>query len=116
MQLSKNIRPALTGQKLFRREHWRASRRSHSQPMFQSAIAKATADNLPSLLRGERRLVGAIGFEPMTLRLSSACSNQLSYAPASAKASAGKPTGYTGSFAIARAASNGKWSRRGSNS
>ncbi len=26
-------------------------------------------------------LVGAIGFEPMTLRLSSACSNQLSYAP-----------------------------------
>jgi hypothetical protein len=49
--------------------------------MFQSAIAKATAHNLPSLLRGERRLVGAIGFEPMTLRLSSACSNQLSYAP-----------------------------------
>ena len=28
-----------------------------------------------------RKLVGAIGFEPMTLRLSSACSNQLSYAP-----------------------------------
>ena len=27
------------------------------------------------------KLVGAIGFEPMTLRLSSACSNQLSYAP-----------------------------------
>ena len=25
--------------------------------------------------------MGAIGFEPMTLRLSSACSNQLSYAP-----------------------------------
>ena len=27
------------------------------------------------------QMVGAIGFEPMTLRLSSACSNQLSYAP-----------------------------------
>ena len=27
-------------------------------------------------------LVGLIGFEPMTLRLSSACSNQLSYRPA----------------------------------
>ena len=35
-----------------------------------------------SPLRCKQRLVGAIGFEPMTLRLSSACSNQLSYAPA----------------------------------
>jgi hypothetical protein len=28
-----------------------------------------------------KKLVGAGGFEPPTLRLSSACSNQLSYAP-----------------------------------
>src|SRR5437870_298595 len=34
-----------------------------------------------SPLRCEQRLVGAGGFEPPTLRLSSACSNQLSYAP-----------------------------------
>ena len=29
------------------------------------------------------RMVGLTGFEPVTLRLSSACSNQLSYRPAS---------------------------------
>ena len=44
--------------------------------------------------------MGAGGFEPPTLRLSSACSNQLSYAPALAKTSAGKPTSLTGSFAV----------------
>ncbi len=32
-------------------------------------------------LRCERRLVGVTGLEPVTLRLSSACSNQLSYTP-----------------------------------
>ena len=30
------------------------------------------------------RVVGVTGFEPVTLRLSSACSNQLSYTPLSA--------------------------------
>jgi hypothetical protein len=30
------------------------------------------------------QMVGVTGFEPVTLRLSSACSNQLSYTPASA--------------------------------
>ena len=34
-----------------------------------------------SPLRFERRLVGVTGVEPVTLRLSSACSNQLSYTP-----------------------------------
>ena len=29
----------------------------------------------------ERKMVGVTGFEPVTLRLSSACSNQLSYTP-----------------------------------
>ena len=31
--------------------------------------------------RRDRSLVGLKGFEPLTLRLSSACSNQLSYRP-----------------------------------
>ena len=32
-----------------------------------------------------KQVVGVTGFEPVTLRLSSACSNQLSYTPAGAK-------------------------------
>ena len=54
----------------------------------------------------------------MTLRLSSACSNQLSYAPASAEASAGKPIGWAGSFAAVPNPfrDEGEWSRRESNS
>ena len=32
-------------------------------------------------LKGASKLVGVTGFEPVTLRLSSACSNQLSYTP-----------------------------------
>ena len=39
-----------------------------------------------SQLRFERRLVGVTGVEPVTLRLSSACSNQLSYTPYAAVA------------------------------
>ncbi len=35
--------------------------------------------------------MGLTGLEPVTLRLSSACSNQLSYRPDYAKASSGKP-------------------------
>ena len=31
-----------------------------------------------------REMVGVTGFEPVTLRLSSACSNQLSYTPSAA--------------------------------
>ena len=34
-------------------------------------------------------MVGVTGFEPVTLRLSSACSNQLSYTPARRKSRAG---------------------------
>ena len=40
----------------------------------------------------ERKMVGVTGFEPVTLRLSSACSNQLSYTPAVApRVMAGRP-------------------------
>ena len=43
--------------------------------------------------RCARKLVGVTGVEPVTLRLSSACSNQLSYTPAVAlRAKAGRPT------------------------
>jgi hypothetical protein len=38
-------------------------------------------------------VVGLTGLEPVTLRLSSACSNQLSYRPAFVKATAGTPAG-----------------------
>ena len=53
--------------------------------------AKLSADSLRLSdglfgLSAPVKLVGAIGFEPMTLRLSSACSNQLSYAPNRARA------------------------------
>jgi len=34
-----------------------------------------------SLRREKNYMVGVTGFEPVTLRLSSACSNQLSYTP-----------------------------------
>ena len=34
-----------------------------------------------SLDKPEKCMVGLTGFEPVTLRLSSACSNQLSYRP-----------------------------------
>ena len=36
-----------------------------------------------------KQVVGVTGFEPVTLRLSSACSNQLSYTPARRKSIAG---------------------------
>jgi hypothetical protein len=42
-------------------------------------------DNLPRAIRTgkiTRQVVGVTGVEPVTLRLSSACSNQLSYTPA----------------------------------
>src|SRR5437870_7754835 len=41
----------------------------------------ASARRLSPPPRLERRLVGVTGLEPVTLRLSSACSNQLSYTP-----------------------------------
>ena len=40
---------------------------------------------------GERRMVGLTRFELVTPRLSSVCSNQLSYRPDFAKAASGKP-------------------------
>ena len=46
----------------------------------------------PSLQAKQLQVVGVTGFEPVTLRLSSACSNQLSYTPAVAlRAMAGRP-------------------------
>ncbi len=39
-------------------------------------------DSRQARLPPAARLVGVTGFEPVTLRLSSACSNQLSYTPA----------------------------------
>ena len=46
----------------------------------------------PSLQAKCLQVVGVTGFEPVTLRLSSACSNQLSYTPAFAlRARAGRP-------------------------
>jgi hypothetical protein len=45
----------------------------------QRLRAKQPAFALAS--RSARRLVGVTGVEPVTLRLSSACSNQLSYTP-----------------------------------
>ena len=42
----------------------------------------------PKILRG---MVGVAGLEPATLRLSSACSNQLSYTPGPVLASPGAP-------------------------
>ena len=95
MQLSKNCRSFnATGKILFRE----AGVPSRSSPRYvyarlRPAVRDYGAAAFRSPLRCERRLVGAGGFEPPTLRLSSACSNQLSYAPAFAKASAGKPTG-----------------------
>lgn len=41
----------------------------------------AEASRLSPDLSGRRRMVGPDGFEPSTPRLSSACSNQLSYEP-----------------------------------
>jgi hypothetical protein len=49
------------------------------QPGFALCAAPRQPFALP--LRFGRRLVGVTGFEPVTLRLSSACSNQLSYTP-----------------------------------
>ena len=46
------------------------------------------ADDAEVALSG---LVGLTGLEPVTLRLSSACSNQLSYRPDYAKVSPSKP-------------------------
>ncbi len=34
------------------------------------------------MMKSSGKMVGVTGFEPVTLRLSSACSNQLSYTPA----------------------------------
>ena len=71
---------------------WRGRRNQHSRrvrypeggwrtcacsKIRRSAFAKATARQ-PRKLSG----LGLAGFEPATLRLSSACSNQLSYRPA----------------------------------
>ena len=37
--------------------------------------------NIGTVFFAERKMVGVTGLEPVTLRLSSACSNQLSYTP-----------------------------------
>ena len=48
-------------------------------PRFSEMVLQVAA----SLARARKKMVGVTGFEPVTLRLSSACSNQLSYTPGS---------------------------------
>src|SRR6266550_6214321 len=52
-----------------------------SVPVTGSPSLSCGARQPRSQLRFVRRLVGVTGVEPVTLRLSSACSNQLSYTP-----------------------------------
>ena len=51
------------------------------RPSFVTGPASRSALRRGSFLFSLRKLVGVTGFEPVTLRLSSACSNQLSYTP-----------------------------------
>ena len=63
---------------------WPASRSSQHSNFGVRSTARlhfVSARQPRSPLRCERRLVGVTGVEPVTLRLSSACSNQLSYTP-----------------------------------
>ncbi len=82
MQLSKNCRSFNATGKFFSfRENWRAEPKLVRASYARLRALRYGAAAFASPLRCERRLVGAGGFEPPTLRLSSACSNQLSYAP-----------------------------------
>ena len=92
MQMSKN-----TPIRLLRTRSPGPSFQAHARPqkngkfLFADCEKLATQPALAWLLVG--RLVGLTGLEPVTLRLSSACSNQLSYRPDYVKASSGKPAG-----------------------
>jgi hypothetical protein len=58
------------------------ARRAVARTFFlQTSSAFDAAFNATTFFASLRRLVGVTGFEPVTLRLSSACSNQLSYTP-----------------------------------
>ncbi len=46
-------------------------------PDFQKSVLSKASPSFRSVFQ----MVGLTGFEPVTLRLSSACSNQLSYRP-----------------------------------
>ena len=54
------------------------------------------SNNRENSKRGVTKMVGLIGLEPMTLRLSSACSNQLSYRPFVVQLNIAKGNGGTG--------------------
>src|ERR1041385_254693 len=55
-----------------------------TEPWLEAALF-STGSPARFRFRFERRLVGVTGVEPVTLRLSSACSNQLSYTPPQAQ-------------------------------
>jgi hypothetical protein len=63
-------------------EAGRAEARRLSPTLSGARLPFVSARPPRSGFRRERRLVGVTGVEPVTLRLSSACSNQLSYTPA----------------------------------
>ena len=54
------------------------SARSKPQDLIQPELLSSVIGKIQN---AQTWLVGLIGLEPMTLRLSSACSNQLSYRP-----------------------------------
>ena len=53
--------------------------------LLQTKLGNITVDYDVNLLQPTQLDMGLTGFEPVTLRLSSACSNQLSYRPGSLK-------------------------------
>ncbi len=66
------------------KERPEAAQRRFSRPPCR-ASAKFRSDQADSSASSCRwKVVGVTGFEPVTLRLSSACSNQLSYTPGQA--------------------------------
>ncbi len=63
--------------------------RGESESEFHGSFDTLRGDPLRRILkpRGRREPMGLTGLEPVTLRLSSACSNQLSYRPGRREAS-----------------------------
>jgi hypothetical protein len=54
----------------------------HALLLIRSARLRPARRDCGAAFFAERKMVGVTGVEPVTLRLSSACSNQLSYTPA----------------------------------
>ena len=72
----------------------RTLRRIGVEPVVRTGFPIPTIGKIQNA--GQDRMVGLIGLEPMTLRLSSACSNQLSYRPVVVKPTRGLLGGGTG--------------------